>query len=333
MVRLFVTMRLFLLTFLAASLLSPLAPPTSAQMIAADGGRMIQIQTPRGRFHVWVKTVGDNPRIKLLLLHGGPAVPHDYLEPFGKYLPQQGYEIIYYDQLGAGNSDKPDSDDLWTVDRYVDEVEQLRKTLKLDAGNFCLYGHSWGGILAMEYALKYQQNLKCLIISNMMASIPAYNIYAHDVLMPQMDPAALAEVQALEKAGKTSDPHYMELLIPLHYEQHILRMPSAQWPDAVNRSFAGMNEHIYTLMQGPSELGASGRLEQWDRFSDLARIRVPTLVIGARYDTMDPLYMAKMAIKLPKGEFLYLPDGSHLSMWDDQQRYFEGVTAFLKRMN
>jgi proline iminopeptidase len=320
----------------AAQAAQPTAPPASyfdnrGLPDARDGGvRMVEIGTPLGKYHVWTKRVGNNPKLKLLLLHGGPGATHEYFEAFDSFLPAQGIEYIYYDQLGSGNSDKPSDQALWTIDRFVDEVEQVRKALDLDSSNFCVLGQSWGGILAIEYALKYQQNLKCLVISNMMASIPAYNDYAHHVLMPALDQKTLAEVQALEAAGKTDDPSYMRLLVPMFYEQHILRMPYDQWPEPVTRSFSHINNDLYTLMQGPSELGASGRLEHWDRFADLSRITVPTLVIGARYDTMDPTYMQAMAKRLPNGEYLFLPDGSHLAMYDDQDRYFGGLLNFLR---
>jgi proline iminopeptidase len=121
----------------------------------------------------------------------------------------------------------------------------------------------------------------------------------------------------------------MGLLIPMHYEKHVLRRPYADWPEPVVRGFSHINGELYTLMQGPSELGASGRLADWDRFDDLSRIDVPTLVIGARHDTMDPAYMEAMANRAPNGRYLHLPEGSHLAMYDDQQRYFEGLTAFL----
>ena len=296
----------------------------------SGGARLIEITTPLGKYHVWTKRVGNNPKLKVLLLHGGPGATHEYFEAFDSFLPASGIEYYYYDQLGSGNSDKPTDRSLWTTARFVEEVEQVRQALGLNHDNFCVLGQSWGGILAMEYALKYQANLKCLIISNMMASIPAYNDYARKVLMPAMDPKKLAEVQALEASGKTDDPNYMGILIPMHYEQHILRRPYAQWPEPVLRSFSHINNDLYSLMQGPSELGASGRLADWDRFADLKRIDVPSLVIGARYDTMDPAYMEAMSKQLPKGQYLYLSEGSHLAMYDDQQRYFDGLISFLK---
>ncbi len=295
----------------------------------SGGARRIEIETPLGRFNVWTKRVGNNPRLKLLLLHGGPGATHEYFEAFDSFLPAAGIEYYYYDQLGSGNSDQPTDTSLWDLPRFVEEVEQVRQALGLERDAFCVLGQSWGGILAIEYALKYQQHLKGLVISNMMASIPAYNAYAREVLMPAMDPQTLAEVKALEAAGDIANPRYMELLIPMHYEKHVLRRPYAEWPEPVVRSFSHINAELYTLMQGPSELGASGRLSDWDRFADLTSISVPTLVIAARHDTMDPTYKAAMARQLPKGQYVCLPDGSHLAMYDDQQRYFDSLNAFL----
>jgi proline iminopeptidase len=297
----------------------------------AGGARLVPITTPKGSFRVWTKRVGNNPRIKVLLLHGGPGVTHEYFEAFDSYLPAEGIEYYYYDQLGSYYSDQPEmSDDMLALPRFVEEVEQVRQALGLDKDNYYLLGQSWGGILAIEYALKHQDHLKGLIISNMVASIPQYNDYAQKVLMPGIDPKVLAEVKQLEAAGKYEDPRYMALLIPNHYQQHILRMPADQWPDPVNRAFKHLNPKIYVPMQGPSELGASGKLLNWDRTADLKNITVPTLTIGAQYDTMDPKQMEWMSKQLPKGRYLYCPNGSHLAMYDDQQTYMTGLVRFIK---
>jgi len=303
---------------------------TGRDDVLSGGVRRIPIETPSGRFTVWTKRVGNNPTIKLLLLHGGPGATHEYFEAFDSYFPAAGIEYYYYDQLGSFYSDQPDDPALWETDRFVEEVEQVRVALGLGPENFFLLGHSWGGILAIEYALKYQDNVKGLIISNMMASIPAYNEYAHNVLMPAMDQGVLAEIQALEESGDIENPRYMELLMPNHYEQHILRMPGDQWPDPVNRAFGHINPSIYVPMQGPSELGASGKLVDWDRTAELSMIRVPTLVIGAEHDTMDPKHMEWMAGAVQNGRYLYCPDGGHMAMYDDQLTYVQGVIAFLK---
>ena len=297
--------------------------------VLSGGVRMIPITTPEGTFRVWTKRVGNNPRIKVLLLHGGPGATHEYFEAFDSYFPRAGYEYYYYDQLGSAYSDQPNDPSLWEIQRFVDEVEQVRKALGLTKDTFYLFGHSWGGVLAMEYALAHQGNLKGLIISNMMASAPAYNEYAHKVLMPQMDQKVLAEVKALEAKKQYANPRYLELLIPHFYTEHFLRMPADRWPDPVNRAFAHLNHAIYVPMQGPSELGASGKLEKWDRVADLKKISVPTLVVGARHDTMDPSHMEMMSKQVQRGRYLYCPNGSHLAMYDDQKTYFDGLITFV----
>jgi proline iminopeptidase len=317
----------------AAVLLAGSAAAAAPAEMKTGGVRMIPVSTPRGTFQVWTKTVGKNPRIRVLLLHGGPAATHEYFEAFDSFFPQEGIEYVYYDQLGSAYSDQPEAPELWRIPRFVDEVEQVRVALGLGKDDFYLLGHSWGGILALEYALAHPQHLKGLVVSNMMASIPAYNDYAKRVLMPAMDQKALAEIQRLEAEKKTDDPRYMALLMPHHYEKHILRRPAAVWPEPVNRSFKHLNLKIYVPMQGPSELGASGILEKWDRTKDLAKITAPTLVIGAAHDTMDPAHMKWMAEQLPNGRHLHLPEGSHMAMYDDQEAYFAGLVRFLREVD
>lgn len=303
----------------------------SADSIQTGGVKLIPITTPKGTFNVWTKRVGNNPKIKVLLLNGGPGATHEYFECFENFLPAEGIEFIYYDQLGCGNADNPNDTTMWDLGRYIEEVEQVRKALQLDNTNFYLLGHSWGGILAMEYSLKYQDNMKGLIISNMMASCPEYDTYANEVLAKQMDPKVLDEIMKLEANKDFSNPRYMELLLPNFYEKHILRFPSKDWPEPVNRSFAKMNQSLYVTMQGPSEFGISGKLENWDRKTDLKNVKIPTLVIGAKYDTMDPNHMEAISKILPKGSYLFCSKGSHMAFYDDQKTYFDGLITFLKQ--
>lgn len=303
----------------------------SNDTIQNGGIKMIPITTPKGTFNVWTKRIGNNPKIKVLLLNGGPGATHEYFECFENFLPAEGIEFIYYDQIGCGNSDNPNDESMWDLARYVEEVEQVRIALGLDETNFYLLGHSWGGILAMEYSLKYQKHMKGLIISNMMSSCPEYGKYADEVLAKQMNPAVLAEIEKIEAAKDFANPRYMELLIPNFYEKHILRFPAKNWPEPVNRSFAKMNQSLYVTMQGPSEFGVAGKLEQWDRKGQLKDIAIPTLVIGAQHDTMDPKHMEEMAKLTPKGTYLYCENGSHMCMYDDQKTYFSGLISFLKK--
>jgi proline iminopeptidase len=296
--------------------------------VQAGGVKLINIETPVGKFNVWTKRFGNNPKIKVLLLHGGPGGTHEFFESFESFFPQEGIEFYEYDQLGSFFSDQPKDSSLWTTARFVEEVEQVRKALGLNKDNFYLLGHSWGGILAMEYALKYQDNLKGLVISNMMSSAPLYGKYAEEVLAKQMDAKVLDTIRALEARGDFTNPKYMELLIPNFYAQHLCRLNPL--PEAINRGFMHLNNEIYTMMQGPSEFGVSGRLAKWDRSKDLPQIKVPTLTIGGKYDTMDPEHMKWMATQVQNGRSLVCPNGSHCSMWDDQPTYFPGLISFIK---
>lgn len=295
------------------------------------GIKMIPITTEKDTFNVWTKRVGNNPSKKVLLLHGGPGMTHEAFECVDGYFPQEEIEYIYYDQLGSYRSDQPDDLSLWTIERFVEEVEQVRKALDLDSSNFYLMGQSWGGILAMEYALKYQSNLKGLIISNMMASIPEYNAYAEKVLGPQLEPEVYKEVMVMEAREDFSNPRYSELLFQHYYTEHVLRLPVDEWPESVMRTFKHGNNQVYVHMQGPSEFGIKGdaTLKDWDIKDRLKELKVPTLVIGAKYDTMDPEHMEWMSKEVQNGLYLFCPNGSHLSQYDDQKNYFEGVIQFI----
>lgn len=304
--------------------------------VQAAGIHMIPIQTSAGVFKVWTKRFGNNPKIKILLLHGGPATGHEYMECFESFFPKEGFEFYEYDQLGAPYSDQPTDTSLWTVARYVDEVEQVRKAIHADSSNFYVLGNSWGGILGMEYALKYQNNMKALIVADMMASCPDYGKYAAQVLSKTMPPDVLKEIEDMEAKKDFSNPKYMELLIPYFYKQHICRL--ADWPEPLNRAFAHqaaakVSQQIYTIMQGPSEFGIAGRLANWDIKDRLKEIKIPTLMVGAKYDTMDPAAMEAQSKAVQHGRYLYCPNGSHLCMWDDQQVFMNGVIKFIHDVN
>lgn len=308
----------------------PKSKPETAhnfEEVQAGGVKMVPVETPVGTFKVWTKKVGSNPRIKILLLHGGPALTHEYMECFESFFPQAGFEMYQYDQLGSYYSDQPDNDDLWTTERFVEEVEQVRKALGMNKDNFYILGNSWGGILGLEYALKYQQNLKGLIISNMMASIPDYEKY-NGLLRGKMRKTLVDSLTTFERKKDYQNPIYTDLVFKEYYTKHICRL--AEWPEPVLRSFKHVNQHIYELMQGPSEFKVGGRLLTWDRKADLAKITVPTLTIGAKYDTMDPQAMEAMSRTLPNGHYLYCPNGAHLCFWDDQKTYFPAVIKFIK---
>ncbi len=294
---------------------------------------MVPITTPVGDFEVYTRRVGDNPEIKLLLLHGGPGANSSYFESIDEYFPGKNIEYYYYDQLGSLRSDVPKDTSLWNIDRFVDEVEQVRQALNLTKDNFYILGHSWGGILGVEYALKYQDKMNGLIISNMMMDVPAYNRYAAEVLGPQLPPDTLAKIRAFEDARDYGNEAYLNSIYLNYYPKHVLRLPMEEWPDAVNRGFEGLNTDIYVGMQGPSEFGIQGdaKLRNWSRMADLEKINIPTLVVAGGYDTMDPAHMKEVSEKLPKGSYLLNPQGSHMSMWDDKDTYWPGIMRWLEQ--
>jgi proline iminopeptidase len=260
----------------------------------------------------------------VLLLHGGPGFSHDYLEAFEAFLPQAGIEMYYYDQLGCGNSDQPEDSSLWTLARYTQEVEEVRQGLDLD--RFILFGHSWGGILGIEYALTYPQHLRGLVISNMTAGVQSY-LKRIATIRSQLPPDVLQRLAAIEAREDYDSPEYGQIMMENLYPKVICR--SVPWPEPVQRIFRLANLKIYNLMQGRSEFLVTGNLKDWERWDRLHEIAVRSLSIGAHYDEMDPEDMRRIATLIPKGRYAYCPNGSHMCMWDDQAVYFEQLLAFL----
>ncbi|MBO3097347.1 proline iminopeptidase-family hydrolase [Gelidibacter pelagius] len=298
------------------------------------GIKMIPITTPKGTFNVWTKRMGNNPKMKVLLLHGGPGGTHELFENFDGYFPNEEIEYIYYDQLDSYYSDKPNDSTLWTIEHSVDQVEQVRKALNLDKDNFYLFGQSWGGLLAMEYALKHQDHIKGLIIANMMASVPEYEKYAAEVLGPQLPPEVHKEIKAMEDKEDFQNPRYTELVTQHYYTKHVLHLPLDEWPEFINRSFSHMNPNIYIYMQGYSEFGVTGNatLKGWDISDRLNELKVPTLMIGGKHDTMDPEYMEWMSTQVQNGRSL-TTNGAHLTQYDDADNFFNGLIKFIKDVN
>ncbi|MEO1051307.1 MAG: proline iminopeptidase-family hydrolase [Bacteroidota bacterium] len=322
---------LILLMFACTPKADETTPPTTNDYLdfttpgefQAGGVQMIPLEEG---YKVWTKRFGNSP-IKVLLLHGGPAATHEYMECFESFFPQANIEFYHYDQLGSYRSDKPENDSLWNLPRFVEEVEQVRKKLGLNKDNFFLLGNSWGGILAMEYALKYQDNLKGLIVCNMTASFPKYAAY-NAKLRSQLRPSLLDSLSYFESNGDYQNPVYQELVFNEYYTKHVCRLK--EWPEPVLRSFGHINQRIYEYMQGPSEFVPGGILKDWTVWDQLRDIHVPTLMVGAKHDTMDPKEMEEMSQLVQNGSYLYCPDGSHLAMWDDQEVYMTGVIDFIK---
>jgi proline iminopeptidase len=318
---------------LGAGPIASAVPPTAETLPPGDalnpggirvaGIRMIPVAG--GKHKVWTKRMGSGTT-KVLLLHGGPGFSHDYLEAFESFLPQAGIEMYYYDQLGCGNSDVPDDPALWTLERYLTEVEEVRQGLGLE--HFVLFGHSWGGILAMEYALHYQQHLRGLVISNMTAGTQSYLRRTAALKDQLLTPEQRKRLDALEAAKDYDNPEYNHIIEETLYPKMLCRIQP--WPEPLTRAFRLFNPKIYNLMQGKSEFEVTGNLKDWERWDRLHEIKVKTLTIGATYDEMDPEDMHKMATLMPNASYALCPNGSHLDLWDDQAVYFEHLLRFLR---
>lgn len=293
----------------------------SQAKIRTGGVRLIQVD---GKYNVWTKKLG-NSATKMLTLHGGPGMTHEYLECFEDFLPNERIEFYYYDQLGSAYSDQPKDDSLWTVNRFRDEVEQVRVTLGLD--DFYLFGHSWGGILGIEYALKYQRHLKALIISNMTASNGSYERYMDK--LRQKFPSGIRKILEKHEAKREYDePEYQEVMHKYFYVKHMCRLEP--WPEPFARAIQHMNIEVFDTIHGPDEFVATGTAKDWDRWNYLRCIRVPTLLMVGRYDTMSVQDIQKMGRLIPNSLVVVCRNGSHLCMYDDQQAYFHELLGFIK---
>ncbi len=299
-------------------------PQDSSYEVKVGGNKMILVD---GKYHVWTKKIGDG-KIKVLLLHGGPGFSHDYLECFEDFLPKEGIEFYYYDQLGCGNSDAPTDTSLWNIPRYVEEVEQVRKGLGLD--NFYLLGHSWGSMLAMEYLHKYQSHVKAAVLSNMTAGIKSYLPYAEKLKKEFLNAQDIALYDSLDKLHLYDSPLYENLLMTKLYTHTICQLPIANWPEPLMRAFKKENPAIYIQMQGVDEFHVTGNFKNWEMWDRLPDIKVPVLVIGGMNDEMNPEDMKREGQLLPNSRTYLCPHGSHMSMYDDQQNYFSNLIGFLK---
>lgn len=287
----------------------------------ADASRIVPIS---GGYHVWTRRLGESP-VKLLLLHGGPGFNHEYLEIFAEHLPPNGIELYFYDQLGSYFSDQPDDPSLWTVDRFREEVEEVRRFLGL--GPFYLCGQSWGGMLAIEYALHYPDAVKGLIISNMTASVESY-VRSVNRLRDQLPQELVDVMKRYEAAGQYDAPEYQEILMNHLYRKHLCRLDP--WPEPVLRAFAHANNQVYNVMQGPNEFVVTGNFKDWDRWDDLHRLPMPTLLLVGQYDTMAVEDIEEMGRRIPRSRVAVCPNGSHMCMWDDSQAYFGALLGFIR---
>ncbi len=276
---------------------------------------------------VYTRTIGSGTPI--LLLHGGPGGTSDCFTIFEKYLDLNKYQIIYYNQLGSKLSDKVTDEKLFTLERYVDEVEQVRKALNLD--KFILLGHSWGGMLVIEYSLKYENDghLIAGIISNMNSSIEISVNYSNTLKQQLLSKEDFEFVMAQEEKQQYDSPRYNKLMQETLYANCFCRL--SETPDFLKDPEA-LTPNVYNYFQGDNEFVVTGAMLGWDRTNDLKNIKTKTLVMGAKYDTMNPEQKAEMANLLPNGELYICPNGAHFCFWDDADNYFAALNHFLNNI-
>lgn len=282
---------------------------------------------PLGDYKIWYQRVGGSAssgqQIPLLVLHGGPGVPHNYLENMSQFASETR-EVIFYDQLGCGNSDQPDDDALWQVERYVAELGQVITWFGFEKVH--ILGQSWGGMLAMSYALTQPGNIASLVLSNTVSDMPLWVAEANR-LRQDLPPATQATLLSHEAAGTTDSGEYQQAMMEF-YDQHVCRVPM---PDYVLYAL----EHIgrpYFVMNGPSEFHVIGNFKDWSITDRLGEIQLPTLIISGRYDESTPRINEVLHRGIPGSEWVLLENSSHLSHVEEPNLYFATVNRFLTQV-
>jgi len=276
------------------------------------------IDVPGGR--VWFRSVGEGGP-PLLCLHGGPGFTHYYLEALEGLADRR--QVIFYDQLGCGNADRPDDVSLWTVDRFVEELAQVRAALELD--DLHLFGSSWGGMLAMQYALDRKPSLRSLILCGSPASMIRW-VRDCDELLAAQPEETRRTIREHENAGCTACPEYQAAILGF-YRKHVCRL--RPWLAGLERSFAEAGYQVYNTMNGPSEFTVTGTMKTWDIMDRLGEIAIPALLIGGRYDECTPAHMAEMHRRMPGSQLETIEDASHLCFAEQPEVFNSLVNAFL----
>lgn len=277
---------------------------------------------------VWYQIVGEREdvgKLPLLCLHGGPGATHNYLEPL-QAMAHTGRRVIFYDQLGCGQSDQPDDPSMWTVELFIEELNVVRQTLGLD--HIHLLGQSWGGMLAMEYMLTKPIGVASLTVASSPASMLQW-VEEANRLREALPPEVQATLLKHEAAGTTDDPAYEAAMLEFYY-RHVCRI--VPFPDYVQRTFDQMGQQVYNTMNGPSEFHVVGTLKTWDIRHRLGEIAVPTLVTSGRHDEATPLIAGTIQQGIPGAEWVIFEDSSHMAHAEEQQRYMQVLDDFLARI-
>lgn len=278
----------------------------------------------------WYRVAGDLDnvppgKLPLLLLHGGPGVCHDYLESLQPFA-ETGRPVIFYDQLGCGNSDRPDDPSMWTVDLFLDELRTVREVLGLD--RIHLLGQSWGGMLGMEYVLTHPEGVVSFTIASSPASMPLW-VQEANRLREQLPPEIQQTLLEHEAAGTTGSPEY-ERAMMVFYERHVCRV--VPMPEHVANSFAKLGKQVYETMNGPSEFHVIGTLKDWDIRHRLGEITIPTLVTSGLYDECTPMQAELIKNAIPGAEWALFNESSHMPHVEEAGPYMTVLDDFLTRV-
>ena len=281
-------------------------------------------------YRTWYRVIGENEepgKLPLLILHGGPGASHDYLEPL-EAMAQAGRRVIFYDQLGGGNSDHPHDPSMWTVDLFLEELGAVREALALD--RLHLLGQSWGGMLAMEYALTRPDGLASLTVADSPASMLQWVSEANR-LRAQLPPEVQQTLVRHEQQGTTDSQEYQDAMLAF-YRRHVCRIDP--WPDCVTRTFESLARYpeVYNVMNGPSEFHVIGTLKTWDITGRLAEIAVPTLLLSGRHDEATPMIVETIHHRIPGSEWVIFEESSHMPHVEETERYLQVLSEFLARV-
>ncbi|HCN47278.1 MAG TPA: proline iminopeptidase [Pseudomonas sp.] len=271
-----------------------------------------------------VYSYGEGDEV-LLLLNGGPGLPCDYLREAHSWLKDKGLRVVTFDQLGTGKSARPDDESLWNITRYVAEVETVRQAL--DLGRVHMLGHSWGGWLAIEYAIHHPQALKSLILENTVGDIPHLSSEL-ERLRGALGSETVAMMQRFEALGQLDHPQYQAAITLLNY-RHVCRLD--EWPAPVQRSLGDWNMGPYTAMQGPNEFLYIGNLKDWNRLAEMADFRMPVLITTGQHDELTPACAMRMKLALKNAELHVFPNSSHMPFYEEPEAYSAVLLDFLQR--
>ena len=284
------------------------------------------IEVTGGR--VWYERLGGGDATPLLTLHGGPGAAHYYIRPFAERMAAHR-PVILYDQLGCGSSDKPDDPSLWTLDRAVDEVDQVRAALGLEE-RCHLFGQSWGGWLSIEYFARGRgTGVVGLVLASTSASIKQFTDEAARLIDDLPEPHATV-LKELGAQGRYDDPAYLEA-VDVFYRRHLCRLP--EWPEDMQRTAAELDgNQVYLTLNGPTEFDVIGTLRTWDRTGDLGRIDVPTLVTCGRHDEITPACSETIAQGVAGSRMVVFEESAHCAHLEEPERYAEVVEGFLREV-